>query len=180
MSIFDRIMRNFYDFSIWMMLVAIKKTLRVFPSLIHNRICDDKIIRSKSTWKPPIPLKGSLYHMLDDLIKRQLTKKDWIFVRDGITNKYLRASEAYDLHLKFAAVLAKNGFNKGDCLHMIMSNTVYYHSILLAVWRLGGIISCGDPGLKAETLKFQVRCPTFSMALTLSGSGCCFSKSWTS
>ena len=39
---------------------------------------------------------------------------------------------------------------------IVTNNNIYYHPLMMAVWRLGGVVSCGDSGLKADTIQYQV------------------------
>ena len=59
-------------------------------------------------------------------------------------------------HSRLSAALKLQGFEKGDKIHIVTNNNIHYHSLLLAVWRLGGVTSCGDSALNAETIQYQV------------------------
>ena len=59
-------------------------------------------------------------------------------------------------HSRLSVALRSQGFEKGNKIHIVTNNNTYYHSLLLAVWRLGGVTSCGDSALNAETIQYQV------------------------
>ena len=52
--------------------------------------------------------------------------------------------------------LVSVGLRQGDCLHIYMNNNIYYHALVMAVWKLGGRVSCGDAALNADSVKQQV------------------------
>ena len=60
---------------------------------------------------------------------------------------------------RLSVALSSKGFQKGDKLHIFTNNNIYYQTLMMAVWRLGGIISCGDAALKADTIGYQVMQP---------------------
>ena len=57
---------------------------------------------------------------------------------------------------RLSVALKLQGFEKGNNIHIVTNNNIHYHSLLLAVWRLGGVTSCGDSALNAETIQYQV------------------------
>ena len=57
---------------------------------------------------------------------------------------------------RLSVALRSQGFEKGNKIHIVTNNNIHYHSLLLAVWRLGGVTSCGESALNAETIHYQV------------------------
>ena len=53
-------------------------------------------------------------------------------------------------------VLRNLGFQKGDTMHIVATNDISFFPLVLAIWKLGGISSYGDPALDSETIKYQV------------------------
>ena len=53
-------------------------------------------------------------------------------------------------------VLRNLGFKKGDTMHIVATNDIIFFPLVLAIWKLGGISSYGDPALDSETIKYQV------------------------
>ena len=63
----------------------------------------------------------------------------------------------YDVFIfRLSLALTSKGFEGGDKLHIFTNNNIYYHPLMMAVWRLGGVVSCGDSALKADTIQYQV------------------------
>ena len=54
------------------------------------------------------------------------------------------------------------GFEKGNKIHIVTNNNIHYHPLLLAAWRLGGVPSCGDSALNADTIQYQVMVSKYS------------------
>lgn len=57
---------------------------------------------------------------------------------------------------RLSVILHNQGFREGDIVHIVAGNHNLYHPLILAVWRLGGIVSCIDIALNADTIKYQV------------------------
>ena len=41
-------------------------------------------------------------------------------------------------------------------MHIVATNDILFFPLVLAIWKLGGISSYGDPALDSETIKYQV------------------------
>ena len=59
------------------------------------------------------------------------------------------------LLFRLSVALKSKGFEKGDKLHIVCNNSIHYHALLMAVGRLGGVASCGDTALNADTIQYQ-------------------------
>ena len=59
-------------------------------------------------------------------------------------------------HSRLSVALQSKGFAKGSKIHIVTNNNIHYHPLLLAAWRLGGVPSCGDSALNADTIQYQV------------------------
>ena len=57
---------------------------------------------------------------------------------------------------RLSVALQTQGFEKGNKIHIVTNNNIHYHPLLLAAWRLGGVPSCGDSALNADTIQYQV------------------------
>jgi len=114
-------------------------------------------LRSTSRPTPFQKVEGSLYQLIEKEVSRRLAEEgDWTVIKDVLKKEELKASVALSLSKKFAVVLKSMGFVQGDCLHIVMNNDNAYLSLVLAVMRLGGTVSCGDPALKSSTLQYQI------------------------
>ena len=65
--------------------------------------------------------------------------------------------QSHRLIFRLSVALKSKGFAKGDKLHIVCNNNIYYHALMMAVWRLGGVVSCGDTALNADTIQYQIK-----------------------
>jgi len=105
-----------------------------------------------------MPRGGSFYLAMVNIINQHLAEHgDWVWLKNCITNESLMASDVEKIAQKFAVVLHKLGFGKGDSIHFCLDNDNYVFPLCGGAWLLGGTCSTGNAALDSKAIASQVK-----------------------
>ena len=116
----------------------------------------DKILVSKEPI-PEIPEDWKHKHFVEVLFEliQNCETHEWLV--DGEVQERIHTFEVEQKSLQVAHFLSKQGCVQKDIVHIVLKNSVLYHSVVFAIWLLGGTVSLADPGLTKDVLEAQIK-----------------------
>ena len=116
----------------------------------------DKILVSKEPI-PKIPEDWKHKHYVEVLFEfiRNCENQEWLV--DGEVQERIYTFDVEQKSLQVAHVLSQQGCGRNDIVHIVLKNSILYHSVVFGIWLLGGIVSLADPGLTKDVLEEQIK-----------------------
>ena len=116
----------------------------------------DKILVSKEPI-PEIPEDWKHKHFVEVLFEfiQNGENREWLV--DGEVQERIHTFEVEQKSLQVAHFLSKQGCVQKDIVHIVLKNSVLYHSVVFGIWLLGGTVSLADPGLTKDVLEAQIK-----------------------
>ena len=114
--------------------------------------------------KKPLPELPEIWHgkpfveIVFNLTQEALEKNpDQEWMRNGQSGENLLLKDMIPKCMKAASVLTSKGLKEGDVVHVVMTNSVEFHTTVFAIWMLGGTASLADPSLRTSVLLEQIK-----------------------
>jgi non-ribosomal peptide synthetase component F len=114
--------------------------------------------------KKPLPELPEIWHgkpfveIVFNLTQEALDKNpDREWMRNGQTGEFLLLKDMMPKCMKTASVLTSKGLKEGDVVHVVMTNSVEFHTTVFAIWMLGATASLADPSLRTSVLLEQIK-----------------------
>ena len=121
-------------------------------------VIKDRILQSSK--KSSTLFKNEVEKPFVQIMLELLQRKDGsdTMMIDATTQQVLSNDEFLRNSLQAANILMRRGWGrtKGEVIHIVLPNCIFYHSLVFAIWLLGGVPSLADPSLRLAILKKQV------------------------
>ena len=121
-------------------------------------VIKDRILQSSK--KSSTLFKNEVEKPFVQIMLELLQRKDGsdTMMIDATTQQVLSNDEFLRNSLQAANILMRRGWGrtKGEVIHIVLPNCIFYHSLVFAIWLLGGVPSLADPSLRLPILKKQV------------------------
>ena len=116
----------------------------------------DKILVSKEPI-PEIPEDWKHKHFVEVLFEfiQNGENREWLV--DGEVQERIHTFEVEQKSLQVAQFLSQQGCGQKNIVHIVLKNSVLYHSVVFGIWLLGGTVSLADPGLTRDVLEAQIK-----------------------
>jgi acyl-coenzyme A synthetase/AMP-(fatty) acid ligase len=153
---------TFYNFLIFVVPVTL---INVQSMIIDFEINMADIVQgNRIVSKKPLPELPEIWHgkpfveIVFNLTQEALDKNpDREWMRNGQTGEFLLLKDMMPKCMKTASVLTSKGLKEGDVVHVVMTNSVEFHTTVFAIWMLGATASLADPSLRASVLLEQIK-----------------------
>ena len=119
----------------------------------------NRLVSNKPQCELPDNWHGkSFIEIVFEIIQESLEKNpDQEWMRNGQSGENLLLKDMIPTCMKVASVLTSKGLKEGDVVHVVMTNSVEFHTTVFAIWMLGGTASLADPSLRTSVLLEQVK-----------------------